>query len=531
KFVIKADTAEGRAALEKFSAAMEKLGPEAEKSSTQASSGIMSMSGAWKLAGAAAAAAGVAILATIGYATKLGMEAVESENLFNVSMGAMADEARKWSQELSDSLGLNEFELRKSVGTFNVMLSSMGLATDQAYSMSTSLTKLAYDMASFYNLKPEEAFDKLRAGISGESEPLKRLGIVVNETTTQIWALKHGLIAQGEEMSEQTKILARYGVIMDQTKAAQGDLARTMDSPANAIRILKSSVEELLTKLGMAFLPVLQSLVGMLNEVAKGLETDGSTIQGFAKLIAGPLVLFFDWQTALSAMTLKMEEWYKALLETALGVDKLMSSLNPFYKSVAPEIQKQLDEVQKAMIQTAKTGADWEMRSYKLQKAVEAVGQATDTSRAKLDAHKAALDLASQAAQVNAKETARLTSAYLSGKIEIGAFEMGLKQLLEPAKEATAEEKKLAKQTQELKEKWQEDWLKRANQDVEDHAKALKSVNDEMAKALRPADEMVSKLRLAIEAGKTEKEIVTAFGKELIDVAAKQREVNKELGV
>ena len=99
-------------------------------------------------------------------------DVVESESLFQVSMKGMAGEAREWSDELSSSLGINAYEARKNVGTFNTMFRSMGLGEQSAYDMATGLSGLAYDMASFYNMDSEEAFMKLRAGITGETEPL-----------------------------------------------------------------------------------------------------------------------------------------------------------------------------------------------------------------------------------------------------------------------------------------------------------------------------------------------------------------------
>lgn len=208
-------------------------------------------------------------LAGIGFAaTKMAMDAVESENLFEVSMGGMADAARAWSEDLRDQLGLNAYELRENVATFNQMFTSMGMGKDASFGMAKGLTQLSYDMASFFNLKPEEAFLKLQAGITGEIEPLKRLGIVVNETTVKTYAYTHGIAEQGTELTEQQKILARYGLIMEQTKNAQGDLARTINSPTNQLRIMREQVENLSIDLGMALLPVLQNFI---NAVAKPL--------------------------------------------------------------------------------------------------------------------------------------------------------------------------------------------------------------------------------------------------------------------
>ncbi|MBU5455252.1 phage tail tape measure protein [Caproiciproducens sp. MSJ-32] len=198
-------------------------------------------------------------------ATKMAMDAVESENLFEVSMGAMANDARKWSEETSKALGLNAYNVRKNVATYNSMLTSMGLTSQEALKMSEGLTKLSYDMASFYNLKPEEAFEKLKAGISGEAEPLKALGILVNENTIKTYAYTHGIAKQGEALTEQQKVMARYGVIMESTKNAQGDLARTMDSPTNKLRVMKEQAEQLGIQFGQILIPILEKLIGVIK--------------------------------------------------------------------------------------------------------------------------------------------------------------------------------------------------------------------------------------------------------------------------
>ncbi|MFA5252779.1 MAG: hypothetical protein WC454_09380 [Phycisphaerae bacterium] len=223
----------------------------------------------------------VPLLAIGGATSKMAMDAIESENLFEVSMSGMAESARKWSEDLRANLGLNAYEVRKNVSTFNVMLDSMGMGEKASYDMAKGLTQLSYDMASFYNLKPEVAFEKLQAGISGEIEPLKRLGIVVNETTTKTYAYTHGIAKQGETLSEQQKILARYGVIMDATKKSQGDLARTIDSPTNQIRIMGEKVKQLSIDFGMALIPV----IGRMIEIAKPLIANiQGLVEGFRKL-------------------------------------------------------------------------------------------------------------------------------------------------------------------------------------------------------------------------------------------------------
>jgi hypothetical protein len=188
-------------------------------------------------------------------AVKMAMNAQESESLFEVSMGRMAKSARRWSKDISRSLGLNSYEVRKHIATLNTMLKSMGLTEEGAFKMSKQLVRLTYDMASFYNLKPAEAFQKLQAGITGEAEPLKRLGILINETTIKTWALNKGLIQEGQQLTELQKIFARYGSILDQTKDAQGDLRRTSSSLTNIFRSLWAWMKETMVDIGRIMLP------------------------------------------------------------------------------------------------------------------------------------------------------------------------------------------------------------------------------------------------------------------------------------
>lgn len=201
-------------------------------------------------------------LAAAGAASlKMAMDAVESENLFDVAMGQMAEQARTWSQQLRQELGLNEYSVRRNVATLYTMFDSMGMTNDKALEMSITLTQLAYDMASFYNLPLDEAFEKLKAGITGEEEPLKRLGIMVDDNTIKTYAYSAGIAQQGQELTQQQKVLARYVAILDQTQTAQGDLARTITSPANQLRMMREAAEMLAVDLGKTLIPELQRML------------------------------------------------------------------------------------------------------------------------------------------------------------------------------------------------------------------------------------------------------------------------------
>ena len=247
---------------------------------------------AMKAGGALTAGLTLPIAAVGGASIKMAMDAVESENLFEVSFKGMAGAAREWSNETSKGLGLNQYELRKTSATLYTMFDSMGIGKDAAYGMSTSMVKLAADMASFYNLSPEEAFAKLRAGISGQTEPLMQLGINVQETTIQMTAMKHGLIKQGDEMTAQQKVMARYLTIMDATKNAQGDLARTLDSPTNQLRIMKERLNETAVALGMALMPTVQQFIGMLTSLLPHIENAVTWFSGLPEPVRQGAVVF-----------------------------------------------------------------------------------------------------------------------------------------------------------------------------------------------------------------------------------------------
>ena len=194
-------------------------------------------------AGAGMVAAGGAGILLGNALAEAGNDVEESENLVKESFGSSLAEAQKWSNGLQETLGLNAMEVRKNAATFNVMFESMKIGSDESMKMSKGLTQLAYDMSSFYNLDPSEAFEKLRGGITGEAEGLKALGILVNEETVKQYAYANGIAKAGEQLTEQQKVQARYAAILDQTKKAQGDLNRTMDSGANVARRMENAAK------------------------------------------------------------------------------------------------------------------------------------------------------------------------------------------------------------------------------------------------------------------------------------------------
>lgn len=216
-----------------------------------------------------------------------GMNAIESDSLFDTSLGKMADNVRSWSNEVSEALGLDAVAIRKNTGVIYNMTTSMGLAEENALKMSKGISLLTEDMASFYNLDTAEAFNKLRAGITGETEPLKALGILVDENTVKQVAYQHGIAQTGAELTQQQKVLARYVAILSQTGNAQGDLARTINSPANQLRLLKNQVIQLGRSFANILMPVISAVLPYITAFTKVVTMSLNALSKFLGISTG----------------------------------------------------------------------------------------------------------------------------------------------------------------------------------------------------------------------------------------------------
>lgn len=266
-----------------------------------------------------------AVLAFVALGTaaiKMAMSAQESESLFEVSMGNMADATRKWSNEISKALYLNAYDVRKYVGTFNVMLKSMGQTPEVAAEMSKTLTELTYDMSSFHDLKPDEIFTKLQGAITGESESLKKLGYVVNETAVRHKALEMGLISGKEQLTESQKITARFATILDVTKDAQGDLARTCNNATNVFRGWWAVIKMIAVDLGNLLLPRVTK-VGL--QMRDWLVNNKDQIIAWGDTVATYIKKAIDWIEKLTKILWKNRKAALALTAAFVG----FSIINP----------------------------------------------------------------------------------------------------------------------------------------------------------------------------------------------------------
>lgn len=198
---------------------------------------------------------------------ELGSALAEVQNVVDVTFGAMSGTINQFARDALEQFGLSETSAKKYTSTMGAMLKSMGFTTQAAASMSMEMTGLAADMASFYNLDSETAFEKIRAGISGETEPLKQLGINMSVANLEAYALSQGITKAYNAMTQQEQAMLRYNYLMQATSDAQGDFARTSDGWANQVRVLSERFNALKAAIGQGLIAVLTPVVRVLNEL------------------------------------------------------------------------------------------------------------------------------------------------------------------------------------------------------------------------------------------------------------------------
>lgn len=212
-----------------------------------------------------AAFAAVGIKDFLGGAIQAASSLSEAVNKVDVVFGTSAASVRAFADTASTSIGQSERQVLQATGTFGNLFTAMGFGTATAADMSIQLVKLASDLASFNDIDPTEALDALRSGLVGETEPLKRLGVNMNEATLKAKALELGLKTSGATLDPLVKAQAAYALILEQTSTAQGDFARTADGLANQQRSLTAQWEEARAEIGEGLLPLMVDLAGVIN--------------------------------------------------------------------------------------------------------------------------------------------------------------------------------------------------------------------------------------------------------------------------
>lgn len=186
---------------------------------------------------------------------------VENLNLFNVAMGDYAQEAREYAETVSAIVGIDPSQWMRNQGVFQTLLTGFGVVEERANVMSKNLTQLGYDISSFFNISFEESMQKLQSGISGELEPLRRLGYDLSEARLSAIALSLGIDKSVQSMTQAEKAQLRYYAIMTQVTTAQGDMARTLESPANQMRVFQAAVTQTARALGNVLIPAINAVL------------------------------------------------------------------------------------------------------------------------------------------------------------------------------------------------------------------------------------------------------------------------------
>lgn len=194
---------------------------------------------------------------------------IEDMNLFSVALKDASKEAEIFTQRMEDLLGIDAGEARRNMGLFQNLVTSFGVARDQAYILSKNLTQLGYDISSFYNISSEDAFQKLQSGIAGEIEPLRRLGVDLSQARLQQELFNLGINQSVNNLTQADKSLLRYIAIIKQTGDAQTDFARTLNTPANQLRILQAQLSLAARAIGSVFIPALNAILPPVIAVVK----------------------------------------------------------------------------------------------------------------------------------------------------------------------------------------------------------------------------------------------------------------------
>lgn len=255
--------------------------------------------------------------AAIGVASDLN----EVQNVVDTTFGTEgAIKVNEWAKNAAEAFGESELQAKQFTSTLGAMFKSMGVGQADMEEMSMSLAGLAGDMASFYNLDPTEAFEKLRSGISGETEPLKQLGINMSVVNLEAFAMAEGITKSYQEMTQAEQATLRYQYIMSATADAQGDFTNTSDSLANQQRILQLEIQTLATEIGQDLMPIALEILTIARDGIQWISENKDALEGLAAAAGVAATAYGVWRA-----TLKAEELYD---KAAAGIKGITAALN-----------------------------------------------------------------------------------------------------------------------------------------------------------------------------------------------------------
>ena len=323
-YKIEGDNSQAMKALDEFEKEAKKTGGEFEETVEDTMGGAESTvsTAATKIAKAIGSAFVVKQViefgkAAIGVASDLN----EVQNVVDTTFGTDgAIKVNEWARNAAEAFGESELQAKQFTSTLGAMFKSMGVGQADMEEMSMSLAGLAGDMASFYNLDPTEAFEKLRSGISGETEPLKQLGINMSVANLEAFALSEGITKAYTSMTQAEQATLRYQYIMSATADAQGDFANTSDSLANQQRILQLEVQTLAAEIGQDLMPIAQEILTIARDGIQWISENKDALEGLAAAAGVAATAYGVWRA-----TLKAEELYD---KAAAGIKGITAALN-----------------------------------------------------------------------------------------------------------------------------------------------------------------------------------------------------------
>ena len=218
---------------------------------------------------------------------ELGSDLTEVQNVVDVTFTTMSDKVNEFAKNAMTSAGLSETMAKRYVGTFGAMSKSFGFSEQQAYDMSTALTQLTGDVASFYNISQDLAYIKLKSVFTGETETLKDLGVVLTQSALDQYALANGYGKTTSEMTEQEKVALRLAFVQKQLSAASGDFIRTSDSWANQVRVMQLQLQSLKATVGQGLINIFAPVLKVINILLGKLATLANAFKSFTELITG----------------------------------------------------------------------------------------------------------------------------------------------------------------------------------------------------------------------------------------------------
>lgn len=275
---------------------------------------------------------------------EMGSDLAEVQNVVDVTFGKLTGKVDEFAKSAAMQFGLSETMAKKYIGTFGSMAEAFGFSEKQAFEMSKTLTGLAGDVASFYNISQDEAYTKLKSVFSGETETLKDLGIVMTQSALDAYAMANGFGKVTKKMTEQEKVSLRYAFVQSQLTNATGDFYRTQDSWANQSRILALQAESAMAAVGQGLINLLRPALVWVNAVM------GKVVQlanAFKELTAS----LFGSGGALSGVT----DTAKQLGSSMSGIGKSVAGIGDGLNSAKKSLSNLGGEAKKAGAKVGKT--------------------------------------------------------------------------------------------------------------------------------------------------------------------------------